>query len=58
MTIQDFSELAGKLIEYSTELSEREFIASEKSDFETLLKIAKIKDNIDELLEVIDEEIK
>lgn len=58
MTIQDFNELAGKLIEYSMELSEREYNASKKGDFEALVKIAKINNNIDELLEVIDEETK
>lgn len=56
MRPQDYNELAGKLIEYDMELSQREFIASKKKDFKALKKIYEIKANIDKLLEVIEEE--
>ena len=56
MKPQDYNNLAAGLIEYSQELSKREHIATKKSDFETLKKLNKIKTNIQELLEALDEE--
>lgn len=56
MTVQDYVELAGKLLEYSMEIKKREIRADKKSDFETLKKIYKIQDHIEELLKVIDKE--
>lgn len=56
MKPQDYNNLAGQLIEYGMELSKREHQATAKADFETLEKINKIKTNIQELLEALDEE--
>lgn len=56
MTTQDYNELAGKLIEYDLELTQREIIATRKNDFKKLEELAKIKNDIGELLEVLDKE--
>jgi hypothetical protein len=57
MNQKDFNELAGKLIEYDMELSQREIKASKKRDFETIEEINRIRYHICELLEIIDKEV-
>jgi len=56
MKAQEYNNLAGQLIEYGMELSQREVEATKKSDFETLEKICEIKTHIHALLEALDEE--
>ena len=56
MKAQEYNNLAGQLIEYGMELSQREVEATKKSDFETLEKICEIKTHIHTLLEALDEE--
>lgn len=56
MTVEKINALAGNLIEYGTELSERECEATKKAEFETLKKICEIKTHIAELLEALDNE--
>ena len=54
MKTQDYNNLAGQLIEYGTELYNREVEATRKEDFETLEKIYEIKTHIHALLEALD----
>jgi len=56
MKQQGYNDLAGQLMEYGIELSQREFQATKKSDFKTLRKICEIKTHINALLEALDEE--
>ena len=56
MNMKDYNNLAAQLIEYSAELSKREHEATAKRDFGKLTKLNKIKSNITELLEALDEE--
>ena len=56
MEREKINNLAGSLIEYGRELSEREYQATKKADFETLKKIYEAKSHIDALLETLDKE--
>ena len=56
MKTQDYNNLAALLIEYGTELSNRDARATKKRDFETLKRINDIKVCITKLLEALDEE--
>lgn len=56
MTVEKINSLAGSLIEYGMELSDREHEATKKKDFETLKKICDAKAHIAALLETLDKE--
>ena len=56
MTVEKINALAGSLIEYGMELSDREHEATKKEDFETLRKICDVKTHIAALLEALDKE--
>ena len=56
MKIQDCNNLAGQLIEYGMELTQREVEATKKADFETLKKICELKAHIHAVLEALDNE--
>jgi hypothetical protein len=56
MTTKDINELAGKLIEYNIELTQREIEATKKEDWAKMSRILDIKNYISWILEALDEE--